>query len=169
MRATYVALPQGPSLRSGLCCPGPSSLNQPHPPHSQAHHNFAVRWLICDAFAVRERLGDPRAVPSFRCTFLLSMSPSMSPGSRSLHPSSSFTTRACLRRELPAARHSQRYPISGLPGSPSLRPAELLASLAGDFYSRAFNGLVTLPVAGYNYGGNWTISTGGTLTRWNGS
>src|SRR5258708_25772478 len=28
------ALPQGPSLRSGLCCPGPSSLNRPHPPHT---------------------------------------------------------------------------------------------------------------------------------------
>jgi len=28
------ALPRGPSLRSGLCCPGPSTLNRPHPPHS---------------------------------------------------------------------------------------------------------------------------------------
>ena len=27
------ALPQRPSLRSGLCCPGPSSLNRPHPSH----------------------------------------------------------------------------------------------------------------------------------------
>jgi hypothetical protein len=56
--------------------------------------------------------------------------------------------------------------ISGLTGSPLLRPAGLLASLTGDFYFRAFNGLVTLPVAGYDYGGNWTISTGGTHTRW---
>jgi len=56
--------------------------------------------------------------------------------------------------------------ISGLTGSPLLRPAELLASLAGDFYFRAFNGSVILPVAGYDYGGNWTISTGGTHTRW---
>jgi hypothetical protein len=55
--------------------------------------------------------------------------------------------------------------MSGLTGSPLLRPAELLASLTGDFYFRAFNGLVTLPVAGYDYGGNWTISTGGTHTR----
>ena len=39
------ALPQGPSLRSGLCCPGPSSLNRPHPPHSQAHRNFTVCGL----------------------------------------------------------------------------------------------------------------------------
>jgi hypothetical protein len=56
--------------------------------------------------------------------------------------------------------------ISGLTGSPLLRPAELLASLTGDFYFRASNGLVTLPAAGYDYGGNWTISTGGTHTRW---
>src|SRR5215467_7974666 len=56
--------------------------------------------------------------------------------------------------------------MSGLTGSPLLRPAELLASLTGDFYFRAFNGLVTLPVAGYDYDGNWTISTGGTHTRW---
>jgi hypothetical protein len=50
--------PQGSSLESGLCCPGLSSLNRPHPPHSQAHHDFAARRLIRNAFAVRERLGD---------------------------------------------------------------------------------------------------------------
>ena len=50
----------------GLCCPGLSSLNRPHPPHSQAHHDFAARRLIRNAFAVRERLGDPRVVPGFR-------------------------------------------------------------------------------------------------------
>jgi hypothetical protein len=46
------ALPQGPSLRSGLYCPGPSSLNRPHPPHSQAHHDFAAWRFIRDALAV---------------------------------------------------------------------------------------------------------------------
>ena len=80
MRATQVALLQGPSLRFGLCCPGPSTLNRPHPPHS--HHNFVVRRLICDAFAVRERLSDPRVVPRFYCSTLPNMSPSMTPGSR---------------------------------------------------------------------------------------
>ena len=58
--------PQGSSLESGFCCPGLSSLNRPHPPHSQAHHDFAARRLIRNAFAVRERLGDPRVVPGFR-------------------------------------------------------------------------------------------------------
>jgi hypothetical protein len=38
-----------------------------------------------------------------------------------------------------------------------------------DFYYRAFDGLVTRSVAGYCYGGNWVISTGGTYTRENGS
>src|SRR5215469_1207554 len=57
----------------------------------------------------------------------------------------------------PSARHSRCYPMSGLTDSPLLRPTELLASLSGDFYFRAFNGLVTLPIVGYNYGGNWTI------------
>src|SRR5882672_6534789 len=41
--------PQGSSLESGLCCPGLSSLNRPHPPHSQAHHDFAARRLIRNA------------------------------------------------------------------------------------------------------------------------
>jgi hypothetical protein len=40
VRAVPAALPQGPSLRSGLGCPGPSSLNRPHPPHSRAHPDF---------------------------------------------------------------------------------------------------------------------------------
>jgi len=46
------ALPQGPSLRSGLCCPGPSSLNRPHAPQLQGHPDFTVCRLIRDAFAV---------------------------------------------------------------------------------------------------------------------
>jgi hypothetical protein len=42
VRAASAALPQGPSLRSGLCCPGPSTLNRPHPPHSRAHPDFTA-------------------------------------------------------------------------------------------------------------------------------
>ena len=160
--------PQGSSLGSGLFCPGPSSLNRPHPPHSQAHRDFAALRFIRDAFAVRECLGDPRVVPSFRCTFLLSMSPSTSPGSRSLHPSSSFTRRACLRRlsygsALPTLADFGAY------GFTFVTTYQVARLPTGDFYSRAFNGLVTLPVVGYDYGGNWTISTGGTFTRRTGS
>jgi hypothetical protein len=68
--------------------------------------------------------------------------------------------------------------LRGFTSSLTLRPVELLASLAdltglyslpanGDFYSRAFHGSVTLPVVGYNCGGYWAISTGGTFTHWN--
>ena len=32
-------------------------------------------------------------------------------------------------------------------------------------YFRASDGLVTRPVAGYHYGANWAICTGGTCTR----
>src|SRR5215831_10780786 len=61
---------------------------RPHPPHSQAQRNFIALRLICAAFAVRERLGDPRVVPRFTCSILPSMSTSTSPGSRSLQTSS---------------------------------------------------------------------------------
>jgi hypothetical protein len=74
-------LPQGSSLLPELCCLGPSSLNRPHPPHSWAHRDFTAERLIRDVFAVRERLGDPRVVPSFRCTFLPDMPPSTTTGS----------------------------------------------------------------------------------------
>ena len=56
------------------------------------------------------------------------------------------------------------YPMSFklLGGSPSrMSPAD------EDFYFRASDGSVSLPAAGYNYGGNWAISTGGTSTREN--
>ncbi len=75
--------------------------------------------------------------------------------------------------EASTARHSQVPPSSASDGtlifaaSPvrySLRPVELLASLADltgcfpqpteAFYSPAFDGSVTLPAAGYDYGGN---------------
>src|SRR3954462_2170699 len=51
----WVALrPRGPSLGSGLCCPGPSSLNRPHPPHSPAHRDFTAgrRAALLVAFTV---------------------------------------------------------------------------------------------------------------------
>src|SRR6266436_1317412 len=56
VRAAKPLYPRGPSLRTGLFCPGPSSLNRPHPPHSQAHPHFTVSRLIEDAFAVHIRI-----------------------------------------------------------------------------------------------------------------
>ena len=77
----YAALPQEPSLRSGFCCPDPSTLIRPHPTHSQAQHDFTALQLIRPAFAVRFRLGDPRLVPCFHRSFFLNMSSSATPGS----------------------------------------------------------------------------------------
>ena len=92
-------LPQGSSLLPELCCLEPSSLNRPHPPHSQAHRDFTAERLIRDVFAVRERRGDPRVVPSFRCTFLPDMPPSPTSGSSDI-ASSTSRCRHGLRRGL---------------------------------------------------------------------
>ena len=53
IRAARAALPQGPSLRSGLFCPGPSTLNRPHPTHSWAPCDFPAVPTIRSVFAVR--------------------------------------------------------------------------------------------------------------------
>ncbi len=137
VRTALAVLPRGSSLRSGLCCPGPSSLNRPHPPHSQAHRDFAALRLIRNAFAVRSRLGDPRVVPCFRCSSRLDMPSSTTPGSPSV-----VCTQFLHRRRWP----SPRLERLGTPKLPTirfrwdgdfgatlvrfpLRPAELFASL----------------------------------------
>ena len=102
--------PQGPSLGSGLFCPGPSSLNRPHPPHSQVHRDFTACRLIRDAFAVRERLGDPRAVPGFRCSFLPGMPSSPTPG-RPASKCSRLRCRHGLRRLTTGSAHP-KFPQS---------------------------------------------------------
>src|SRR5262249_4583482 len=85
-------LPRGSSLRSGFCCPGPSTLKRPHPPHSRAPRDFAALRFIREASAVRERLGHPRAVPGFRCPFLPDMPSSRTPGSSTSVSSSAGTS-----------------------------------------------------------------------------
>ena len=52
VQAANAALPQGSSLRSGLCCPGPSSLIDPMRPTRQ-HISISRTPLIRDALAVR--------------------------------------------------------------------------------------------------------------------
>jgi len=111
---------------------------RPHPPHSQAHRDFAALRLIRDAFAVRERRGDPRVVPSFRCPFLPGMPPPMSPERSEPCSSSSSSSDIGLRQDLSSSALSLILPsvssrarISGLTGSPSLRPVKLLAPLDG--------------------------------------
>ena len=48
----------------------PHCLLRPHPPVPRARGNFTALPVICRAFAVRERLGDPRDLPYFRCRAL---------------------------------------------------------------------------------------------------
>ena len=137
------ALPQGPSLRSGLCCPSPSSLTRPHPPHSPTRRNFPALRVICDAFAVLVHptsLACPRAVPSFRVPFLPNLSPSYVPGESidCFHPV--FVDGVRLR---PALRSDSALSTAPLQSASCgtlffgaswfahlVRPAELLASLA---------------------------------------
>ena len=164
--------PQRPSLESGLFCPGPSSLNRPHPPHSQAHRDFTAWQLIRDAFAVRERRGDPRVVPSFRCPFLPDMPPSPTPGSLTSIYFQNFDANIGLRRmttgsALPTLPQSvpRGRSISWLHWFTSATACQvacppvrirLQRPAFGDFYFQAFDGSVSLPVAGYNYNSDWT-------------
>ena len=114
--------PQGSSLGSGLFCPGPSSLNRPHPPHSQVHRDFTACRLIRDAFAVRERLGDPRAVPGFRCSFLPGMPSSPTPGR---------PTSKCSRTSMPTwpSPFDHRLGTPKIPAIRSTRASHFVASL----------------------------------------
>jgi hypothetical protein len=130
--------PRGPSLLSKLCCLGSSSLHRPHPPHPQAHCNFTARRLIRSAFAVRERLGDPRVVPGFRWPFLLGMPLSMTPGARSSYgPERSMPTSPSPRSErlgtpsLSAIRFPRGTSFGASRFTHLLRPAKLLAPLHG--------------------------------------
>ena len=67
---------------------------------------FTPTWrLIRDAFAVRERLGDPRAVPSFHCAFFPGMPSPATPGSPIIDRSSSDVGVAFAANR--PARHSQ--------------------------------------------------------------
>jgi hypothetical protein len=119
--------PQRPSLGSGLSCPGPASLNRPHPSHSPAHRDFTARRLIRDAFAVRERRGDPRVVPSFRCTVLPDMPSSPTPGSSVIALSNiTMTTRS--------SPHPNRLDTPNTPAIRFTRGSNYVASLVRNCY-----------------------------------
>ncbi len=174
--------PQGPSLGSGFCCPRASSLIGPIRP-TRRHIAISPSRLIRDAFAVRERLGDPRVVPGFRCSFLPGMPLSMTPGSSNIDHVQYLDADTGLRQDLNGSAlpilpqsASRGARISGLPVSHLLRPARLLAPpwrirpvIAGP------RGLIH---PGFRRLGRprrrWTSlrqpldsSVGGTFTRWN--
>ena len=119
---------------------------------------------------MRERLGDPRVVPSFHCTFLPGMPSSPTPGS---------PTSICSRTSMPTwpSPFDHRLGTPKIPAIRSTRASHFVASLVrfryglpgcsppctdqtgrpafGDFYFQAFNGSVSLSVAGYNYNSGW--------------
>jgi hypothetical protein len=126
-KAASPLLPQGSSLLPELCCLGSSSLSRPHPPHSQAHRDFAAERLIRDVFAVRERRGDPRVVPSFRCTFLPDMPPSTTSGSSDI-ASSKFAMPTW------SSPHPNRLDTPNTPAIRSTRGSNFAASLVYNCY-----------------------------------
>ena len=115
--------PQGSSLLPELCCLEPSSLNRPHPPHSWAHRIFTAWRLIRDAFAVRERLGDPRVVPGFRYPFCPGIPSSPTPGSSIIVSSSAATS----------TRPSPRVDRLGTPKTPAIRFTRAMTFVASWF------------------------------------
>src|ERR1039458_3437824 len=118
----YSTYPRGPRSGPGCSVPVPSSLNRPHPPHSRAHRDFTAWRLIRDAFAVRERLGDPRVVPNFHCTFLPGMPSSPTPGS---------PTSICSRTSMPTwpSPFDHRLGTPKIPAIRSTRASHFVASL----------------------------------------
>lgn len=177
-------LPQGSSLRSGLFCPGPSSLTRPHPPLLRAHCDF-VCWTYTQCLRCA---GAPRRPPRgsvLSLLVLVGMSSSPTPGSPpAVYPVSCWPA-ALAFTLIGRARHF-RLPhksvscgivfsrlnqftcattcrLARLPDGPD-RP--LGGPAYGDFYTRASDGLVTRPVAEYHYRANWAIYAGRTFTYW---
>jgi len=177
IRAAVTALPQGPSLGSGLCCPGPSSLIRPHPPHSRAHRDFAAERLIRHAFAVplpRRPASGSVLSPLIPCRHAALYDPGEFAGCS--RPA--LDRRCCLHQQpncsaLPTT-HNPLHVVEqfrGYFGSLLLRPVDLLASLAdptgsllpadGDVYTQASDASVSLRVAGYDYDGAGQLPSAG--------
>ena len=174
VRAASAALPQGPSLRLGLCSPGPHRLSGPIRPTRRLVATSLLRKLyatplLCHFIWPRPTTSGSRLSKSF----LLDMPPSTTPGSSVSHWSSLATPTwafaivekgSALPSTLQSA--SRRPEISGLPGSHLLQPVKLLAPCADltscysghrGFYFQASDESVTLLVAGYNYDSPWTV------------
>src|SRR6516165_2500616 len=129
--------PQGSSLVSELCCLEPSSLNRPHPPHPRAHRDFTAWRLIRNAFAVRERRGDPRVVPAFTAIPSWHAALYDPRGARSSLAQTSMPISPSPRSEQlgtpkpPAIRFTRVKYFGASRFTHLLRPAKLLAPLYG--------------------------------------
>jgi hypothetical protein len=143
-----------------------------HPPHSQAHPDFATMWLIREAFAVRVPPRRPASgsvlslcVPSrpavlYLCGESIGCScPVPSPTTLAFAERVRLGTPKYPQHPLPMGRWFSRLPgslfatacrVAGLPGGPD----RVFPPTNRGVYSRAFDGSVTLPAAEYNYSGN---------------
>ena len=181
----YSTYPRGPRSGPGCSVPVRHHLIGPIRP-TRGHIAISPHsGLLRDAFAVRERLGDPRVVPSFHCTFLPGMPSSPTPGSptsicsRTSMPTwpSPFDHRLGTPK-IPAIRSTRASPFRGFTGSLPLRPARLLAPLygsdwiaqpSGTFTSRLSTDQSPSPLLDITTTVAGSPSVGGTCTRWNGS
>jgi len=122
---------------------------------------------------VRERLGDPRVVPSFYCTFPPWHAALSNPGKSDIDIVQNFDANIGLRRmttgsALPTLPQSvpRGRSISWLHwfasatacqvACPPVRIRLGTSPATEDFYFQAFNVSVSLHVAGYNYNSDWT-------------
>jgi len=185
VQAAWPLYPRGPRSGPGYSVPVHHRLSDPIRP-TRRHIPISPHSGLYEMPSLCARLRAPRRPPSgseLSCSALYRHVVAWDPGKLvgCIHPVPSPTTLAFDRKQ-----RSRRFPhphtpilmgdsISGLYcRSLSLQPADLLASLSEltgvfllanrGFYVRAFNGLIALSVAGYNYGGNWASSTGWTPT-----
>jgi hypothetical protein len=176
VRAAAAALPQGPSLRSGFFCPGPSTLNRPHPPTRRRIPTSPLCGLYQMPSLCTLRLGDLRVVPRFRCPSFLTCRPLRPRGDRNrLVPDLRFRHRPspCYERlgspDNPAIRFTQGrlFGASWFAFAAACQVARPLCrsdqSSSGhrDFYLQASDESVTLLAAGYNYDSHWTVLSQG--------
>ena len=173
--------PRGPRSGPGYAVPVHPRLSAPSAPlASTSRFHRSAAYTPCLRCAFRPRR--PTRGSALSHGFLRDLSSSQTPGSLLKFRSQSSLQSSGLRPiptgsalPIPSPSASGEESLSGLPWFAPLRPAPSLASLADqtglspsprDFYFRASDGSVALPVAGYNYGGVWALSTGGTFTRW---
>jgi hypothetical protein len=102
-------------LGSGPGCVVPvhHRLLRPHPPVSPARGDFTAQPLMPRAFAVRERLGDPRDLPYFPCRAI--------PTCRRPYAGGSAAPSRCVGTAIPGflvlrpSRHPQRPSLPAIP------------------------------------------------------
>ena len=115
----------------GSVVPVPHRLLRPHPPVSPARGDFAASPLIPHAFAVRERLGDPRDLPYFPSRAVHTCRRPYAGGSAA--PSRCVGTAMPGFLVLPASRHPQDPSLPAIPDGVMSFGAASFASCCGPY------------------------------------